>query len=233
MSDQIFMSLYDAMTGPAWLVVLASFGWGLLSVLLSPCHLSSIPLVVGYISMQGKTTVSRTLMISLVFASGMLVTIALIGAVTASMGRMMGDIGTIGNYLVAGIFFLVGLYLLEVVKFDWDLTGFRKTGKRGIAGAFILGLLFGLALGPCTFAYMAPVLGIVFDTAQSDYAYALMLLLAFGLGHCAVIVTAGTMTTTVQRYLDWSDSSPALLRLKKVCGVLVLCGGVYLLFITI
>src|SRR5512142_504421 len=107
MSDQLFMSLYGAMTGPAWLVILASFGWGLLSVLLSPCHLSSIPLVVGFISMQGKITASRTLVISFAFASGILVTIALIGAITASMGRLMGDIGTIGNYLVAGIFFLV------------------------------------------------------------------------------------------------------------------------------
>lgn len=230
MSDQIFMSLYDAMSGPAWLVMLASFGWGLLSVLLSPCHLSSIPLVVGFISMQGKLSSSRTLEISFAFASGILVTIALIGAVTASMGRLMGDIGTVGNYLVAGIFFLVGLYLLDIIKLDWNLSGIKKTSRQGIPAAFILGLLFGLALGPCTFAYMAPVLGIVFDTAQSDLLYALMLLLAFGLGHCAVIVTAGTMTATVQRYLDWSESSPALSRLKKVCGILVILGGFYLLY---
>ena len=43
------------------------------------------------------------------------ITIAAIGAITAAAGRMMGDVGRYGNYFVAAIFFLVGLYLLEAV----------------------------------------------------------------------------------------------------------------------
>jgi cytochrome c-type biogenesis protein len=232
MFEGLFTYLYEAMMGSYWLALMASFIWGILSILLSPCHLSSIPLVVGYISSQGKITVGRTFYISLVFSVGILITIAAIGIITASLGRLMGDVGEFGNYLVAGIFFLVGLYLLDIIKFDWNSAGIKKTKSKGLLAAFILGLLFGIALGPCTFAYMAPVLGIVFQTAQTDYFSAMFLLTAFGVGHCAVIVGAGTLAGKVQKYLDWSEESKTIIWIKRVCGILVILGGFYLIYTT-
>ncbi|MGE5456785.1 MAG: cytochrome c biogenesis CcdA family protein [Methanococcaceae archaeon] len=232
MIEGIFTALYDAMAGSVWLALLASFSWGVLSIILSPCHLSSIPLVVGFISSQGNVPVKRTFNISLIFSLGILVTIALIGIITASLGRLMGDIGSYGNYFVAAIFFLVGLYLLGVLKIDWSGFGLKQTKAKGLLAALFLGLLFGIALGPCTFAYMAPVLGVVFQTAQSNFLLAIVFLLAFGIGHCAVIVGAGTLTGKVQQYLDWSGESTVILWIKRVCGLLVMLGGVYLLLNT-
>lgn len=232
MIESIFIELYEAMTGAVWLAVIASFGWGVLSILLSPCHLSSIPLIVGFISSQGKISIGRTFNISLIFALGILITIALVGIITASLGRLMGDIGEVGNYLVAGIFFLVGLYLLDIIKIDWNTASLKRTSTKGLLAALILGLLFGLALGPCTFAYMAPVLGVVFETAQTSYLLAVIFLLAFGIGHCSVIVGAGTLTGKVQRYLNWSEGSRIIFWIKKICGVLVITGGIYLIFTT-
>ena len=229
MIDQLFNTLYEAMTGSVWLAMLASFGWGVLSILLSPCHLSSIPLVVGFISSRGKMSVGRTFKISLVFSLGILITIALIGIITAFLGRLMGDIGGVGNYLVAGVFFLVGLYLLDIIKLNWS-AGVKQTKSKGLLAALILGLLFGLAVGPCTFAYMAPVLGVVFQTAQTSFALAIVLLLAFGVGHCSVIVGAGTLTGKVQKYLNWSEGSKTILWVKRICGILVILGGVYLIY---
>jgi len=229
MIEEIFTILSTALYENYWIALLASFGWGVLSILLSPCHLSSIPLVVGYITSQGKISLQRTFYISLVFAVGILITIAVIGIITASLGRLMGDVGAVGNYLVAGIFFLVGLYLLDIIKFDWNSAGLRQTKSKGLLAALILGLLFGIALGPCTFAYMAPVLGIVFQTAQTSFASASVLLLAFGIGHCSVIVGAGTVTKKVQQYLNWSEESKTILWIKRICGVLVILGGVYLI----
>lgn len=229
MIEGIFNYLYGAMTGAIWVAIFASFAWGVLSILLSPCHLSSIPLVVGFISSQGKISLRRTFNISLIFALGILISIAVIGIITASLGRLMGDIGSIGNYLVAGIFFLVGLYLLDIIKLNWNNFGFRQTKTKGLLSALILGLLFGLALGPCTFAYMAPVLGIVFQTAQTNYLLAVIFLLAFGVGHCSVIVGAGTLTKKVQKYLNWSEESKTIILIQRVCGVLVILGGIYLM----
>jgi len=231
MLDTIFTALYEAMTGSIWLALLASFAWGVLSLLLSPCHLSSIPLVIGFITSQGKISISRTFYISLVFSIGILITIAAIGLITASLGRLMGDVGSVGNYLVAAIFFLVGLYLLDIIKFDWNNVGLKQTKAKGLLAALILGLLFGIALGPCTFAYMAPVLGVVFQTAQTNYLLAVLFLLAFGLGHCSVIVGAGTLTGKVQKYLNWSEESKTILWIKRICGILVILGSVYLLLI--
>lgn len=232
MLDSLFTVLSDAMNGPIWVMLFASFGWGILSILLSPCHLSGIPLVVGFISAQGTMTFRRTFFISLIFAVGILLTIALIGIATASMGRLMGDVGMIGNYFVASIFFIVGLYLMDVIPLDWNTAGLRQTTLRGLPAAFILGLLFGIALGPCTFAYMAPVLGIVFQTAQTHYLFSVLLLFSFGIGHCAVIVGAGMAAQKVQKYLDWSENSTAIVRIKRICGVLVIAGGIYLVYIT-
>ncbi len=232
MIEELFTILYDAMMGSMWLAIFASFTWGVLSILLSPCHLSSIPLVVGYIASQGKLSVSRTFSISLVFALGILITIALIGVITASLGRLMGDVGVYGNYFVATIFFIVGLYLIDIIKIDWNNFGLKKTKSNGLPAAFILGLIFGIALGPCTFAYMAPVLGVVFQTSQTNFLLAILFLIAFGIGHCSVIVAAGTLTGKVQNYLDWSESSKTILLIKRICGVLVILGGVYLVFTT-
>ncbi len=195
-----------------------------------PCHLSSIPLNLGYISSQGKISLAKTFNISLIFAVGILITIAAIGIITASLRRLMGYFGTIGNYLVAGIFFLVGLYLLDIIKINFNFFGIRQTKTKGLVAALILGLLFGIALGPCTFAYMAPVLGVLFQTAQTNYLLAVIFLLAFGIGHCSVIVSAGTLTGKVQKYLNWSEESKTILWIKRICGVLVIFGGVYLIF---
>jgi cytochrome c-type biogenesis protein len=101
---------------------------------------------------------------------------------------------------------------------------------RGLLAALFLGLLFGLALGPCTFAYMAPMLGITFRLAETHLLYGVILLLAYGLGHCSVIVAAGTSTEIVQRYLNWNEKSKGTIIIKKVCGILVILGGMYLLF---
>lgn len=233
MLENIFTILYEAMTTSVWLALFASFIWGVLSILLSPCHLSSIPLIVGYITSQGKVSIKRTFNISLVFAIGILITIAAIGIITASLGRLMGDVGVYGNYFVAIIFFVVGLYLLDIIKIDWNTFGLKKTKSKGLLAALILGLLFGIALGPCTFAYMAPVLGIVFQTAQTNYLLAIIYLLAFGLGHCSVIVGAGMLTGKIQKYLNWSEESKAILWIKRTCGILVIFGGIYLIFTTL
>jgi cytochrome c-type biogenesis protein len=231
MIEEIFTILSTALYENYWIALLASFGWGVLSILLSPCHLSSIPLVVGIISSQGKITLGKTFYISLIFSVGILITIAAIGIITASLGRLMGDLGSIGNYFVAVIFFIVGLYLLDIIKLDWKNSALKQTKKKGLLAALILGLLFGLALGPCTFAYMAPVLGVVFQTAQTDYIFSIILLAAFGIGHCGVIVGAGTLTGKVQKYLNWSEGLKTILWIKRICGVLVILGGIYLILI--
>jgi cytochrome c-type biogenesis protein len=228
--ERLFETLTHAVEGTPFIALAASFVWGILSVVLSPCHLASIPLIVGFIDQQGQMTTRRALSISTLFAVGILITIALIGAITAAAGRMMGDIGRYGNYFVVIIFFLVGLVLLDVIPIPWSGPGEVNMKRKGMLAAFILGLVFGIALGPCTFAYMAPILAVAFKVATTSALYGAVLLLIYGVGHCSVIVAAGTSTEVVQKYLNWNEQSKGAVILKRICGVLVLLGGVYLLY---
>ena len=208
----------------------ASFAWGILSVILSPCHLSSIPLIIGFISEQGELTTRRAFGLSALFGLGILVTIAVIGVVTAAMGRMYGDVGGYGNYLVAVVCFVVGLHLIGVIPMPFSGPGNVGMKRKGLLASFILGLVFGIALGPCTFAFMMPVLTFSFNIAATNVVYAVLLLALYGIGHCSVIVAAGTSTEAVERYLHWNERSQGASIVKRICGVLVILGGVYLIY---
>ncbi len=230
--EKLFTTLTHAVESTPAIALSAAFVWGILSILLSPCHLASIPLIVGFIDGQGRISTKRAFIISSLFAVGILITIGAIGAVTAALGRIMGDVGSYGNYVVALIFFAVGLNLLGVIPMPWSAPGKIGLKRKGMLAAFILGLVFGIALGPCTFAFMAPMLGVTFKLAATNLFYAVLLLVVYGLGHCSVIVLAGTCTELVQRYMNWNEKSRGAIILKKICGVLVLMGGLYLIYIT-
>ena len=228
--QKLFETLTHAVESTPLIAIAASFVWGILSILLSPCHLASIPLIVGFIDEQGRISTKRAFSISILFAVGILITIGAIGAVTAAAGRMMGDVGKYGNYFVALIFFVVGLHLLDVIPMPFSGPGQVGMKRKGMLAAFILGLIFGIALGPCTFAYMAPMLAVTFRMASTNLFYGILLLLIYGIGHCSVIVFAGTFTEAVQRYMNWNERSKGAVILKKICGVLVLLGGVWLIY---
>jgi cytochrome c-type biogenesis protein len=228
--EQLFTTLSRAVEGAPVIALGASFVWGILSIILSPCHLASIPLIVGFISGQGQVTARRAFWTATLFAVGILITIAAIGGVTAAAGRMLGDVGRYGNYFVAVIFFVVGLHLVGVIPLSFSGAAPVGMKRKGYLAAFILGLVFGIALGPCTFAYMAPMLAVTFKLAGEAPVYSAGLLLAYGLGHCAVIVAAGASTEWVERLLKWNDKSKGVAILKISCGILVMLGGVWLIY---
>ena len=187
--------------------------------------------------MQGRSqeahaalTRRRALALSSLFALGILVTIALVGALTAAAGRMLGDVGAYGNLLVAAIFLVVGLVLLDVIPLNLSAPNAAVFRRRGAWAALLLGLVFGVALGPCTFAYLAPMLAVTFKVSASRAVFGGVLLAAYGVGHCSVIVAAGSSAAWAQRALDWNAGSRAGGVLKKVCGALVILGGLYLVF---
>ena len=230
MIEKLFTTLTGAVQGTPAFAVGASFLWGILSLVLSPCHLSSIPLIVGFIDEQGRISTRRAFSIALIFSSGLMVSIAVIGTVTALAGRMLGDVGRYGNYFVAVVFFLVGLHLFGLVPMPWSGPGQIGIKGKGVLAAFFLGLIFGVALGPCTFAYMAPMLSITFQLAATEIWYGILLLLSYAVGHCSVIVLAGTFTELVQRYLNWNERSKGPVVVKRICGLLVIMGGAYLIY---
>ena len=209
--------------------LLAAAGWGVASVILSPCHLASIPLIIGYMADGGeRLRPARAFSLSLVFGLGILATIAIVGLVTTAAGRVTGEVNGVVVLVVAALLIVYGLELLGLVRLP---TWSRSTGtaRRGYGGALLLGLGFGVVLGPCTFAFLAPVLGAAFAAGAAAPLTATGMVLAFAAGHCAVIVGAGTSANAVQRLLDWNERSRALARLRQAAGIAVIAGAFYLI----
>ncbi len=231
MITSLFEFLNNSLDSTPSVALTAAFVWGVLSVVLSPCHLASIPLIVAFIDNQGRITTKRAFLLSFLFSVGILFTIALIGVVTSLMGRMLGDVGLIGSVFVAVVFLLVGLHLLEIVPIPF-IGAVNKPGlkRKGGFAAFLLGLIFGIALGPCTFAYMAPILVISFSVSATQLFYGVALLFLYGVGHCLVIVIAGTSMELVEQYLNWNENSKGAVICKKICGVLVFIAGIYMIY---
>ena len=111
----LFTFLTAALTQSPGIAIGAALIWGILSIILSPCHIACIPLIVGFIDGQGNISTGRAFVLSLFFGLGILITIGMIGLITALVGRMMGDIGGYGSYFVAVVFFAVGLNLLGIM----------------------------------------------------------------------------------------------------------------------
>lgn len=220
-------TLTDALAGSLVLALVAAFAWGVLSIVLSPCHLASIGLAAGFLGIYDDTRRARATTFAAVFAAGILLTIAVAGALTVAMGRIAGDLGPWPSYLIAALFAAVGLYLLGVIELPdlgQRLGGFKR---HGLLSALLLGVAFGTALGPCAFAFMAPMLGLVFKWAATDTARAVAVLATFGLGHCAAIVVGTTSITRVQKALSWSSNAPGARWLRGGLGVTLIAAGLW------
>ncbi len=228
MLEEILTSLSNGLEQSLGWALAAAFAWGVVSIVFSPCHLASVPLVVGFISTQEDASTRRAFRLSLVFSLGVLASIALIGGITAALGRLVGDLGSVGNIAVAVVFFAFGLYLMDLVPLGWKVFP-STTRHRGMPAALGLGLVFGIGLGPCSFAFLAPLLIIVFGQAQTDCVLAAGLLGAFALGHCGVIVVAGTAAQRAQAFVSWGSRSHVTRWVRRVCGALVVCAGLYML----
>jgi cytochrome c-type biogenesis protein len=224
---ELLATFGQALAASGVVALAAAFAWGILSVALSPCHLSSVPLVVAY--MSGSTELPsgrRALGLSAAFAAGILVSIAVVGAATAAACRMLGDVGRTGTWLLASVFFVVGLNLLGVLPLPSLGSAPAGMRRRGAPGALLLGVVFGVALGPCTFAFMAPLLGIAFRASGAGAsAYGVLLVALYGAGHAVAIAVAGSSLQSVNRWLSWKAGARAVSAVKAVAGVAVILGG--------
>jgi cytochrome c-type biogenesis protein len=226
---ELLAAFAGAFTSASALALPAAFAWGALSVALSPCHLSSVPLVVAYMSGGAELpTGRRALALSSAFAAGILASIALIGGATAAAGRMLGDVGRAGSWFVAAVFFAVGLNLLGVLPLPSFGAAPASVRRRGAAGALGLGLVFGVALGPCTFAFMAPLLAITLRASGTGAAaYGVLLVALYGLGHAAAIALAGCSLQSVSRWLSWKAGARAVAVARGAAGLAVILGGAW------
>ena len=227
---ELFTRLTMMLEASVFIALIASFLWGVLSILLSPCHLAGVPLIMGHIAVQSDGTKKKAGIMALLFALGILITLLIIGIITSLLGRIAGNTGPWVTYTVGGFLIFFGLYLTDLLLFDlFNFAVQPSINKRGLFPSFLFGLIFGLALGPCTFAFMAPMMALGFQYARTDPVFAFSLFVLFALGHCAVIVAAGLLTEAVRSVLRWNEKTGGIEKVKHIFGWLITAAGVYLI----
>ena len=220
MLDTIFLTLNDWIIAESAIAGVGSFLWGMVSVLFSPCHLASIPLIIAYVGGQQQILGSRqAAYYSAAFTLGLFVTIALIGTLCALLGRMLGDVGNYWQILVGLVLAWVALGMFGVEKCSLSGSLLYRMNLRGIHGAFALGLAYGILSGSCTFGFIAPILAII--TVQQKVAAGVVLILLFAIGHCLPIMVAGSSAAIVKGVFENSHWQGATQWFRKGAGVVI------------
>jgi len=224
--DQLFLAINSWMSQGLLLGALGCFLWGMVSVLFSPCHLASIPLIVGYVAGQDQAMAGRkAALYAVLFTLGLFITIAAIGVICTLLGRMLGDVGPYMNLVVGAILIWVALDILGVAACSMSSGLMARITIKGLPGAFVLGLAYGVLSGSCTFGFIAPILAII--TVQQKILTGLVFIILFGLGHCIPIAVAGSSTALVKRFLANSAWQQGSHYFRKVAGLGIGALGVY------
>ncbi|MBT8041600.1 MAG: cytochrome C biogenesis protein [Kiritimatiellales bacterium] len=229
MSD-LFQFLEYALTHSTLAAFAAAFAWGVCSMVLSPCHLAAIPLIIAYVNEQNSSSVRSAAWLAFVFAFGILITIALAGVAAVSLGYAVGDTTQAGTFVVSAVFILFGLDMVDVITIPWFGAKKESVKAKGALGALVLGLVFGLAAGACTFAFLAPILAIAFDAGGSNVIFGCLLVTLFGVGHTSVLVFAGISAERAAHFARWNRATKASRKIRFVLGVLLIGIGLYLLY---
>ena len=228
--DSLFLTVNEWIVAGTALAALGCFLWGMISVVFSPCHLASIPLIVAYVGGQQQILKPRQAAhYAVAFTVGLFITIALVGIVCAILGRMLGDVGNYWQILVGLVLVWVALGMFGVQK--CSLSGgmfLNRLNLKGVFGAFGLGLAYGILSGSCTFGFIAPILAII--TVQQKIASGILLILLFAIGHCLPIVVAGSSTAFVKGIMENSRLQGAGNWFRKGAAVVICIIALY--FIT-
>jgi cytochrome c-type biogenesis protein len=211
-----------------WLALVAVFLGGMLTAS-NPCVLAMIPLMMSFVAgrKEEKSGVLRAFLFSLVFVSGLAVTFTALGMIAALAGKMYGDISSTWNWIVAAVCVVMGLHMMGVLTVPIPSLGDRVTPKtRGLLGALVLGLLFGIVSAPCA----APILVVLLTYlagSRSSVAWGGTLLLVYALGHSVLVLVAGTSMGAARQLIENRRATRVLDLLRRGAGAAIVLIGAY------
>jgi cytochrome c-type biogenesis protein len=192
---------------------------------LTPCMLSMLPITVGYIGGYESQSKLQAAIQSSWFALGLATTLAILGIVATSLGKVYGQIGVGLPIVVSLVAIAMGLNLLEILPLRFPSLGatdwIGKDLPRGVR-SYLLGLTFGLIASPCSTPVLATLLTWVATT--QDLAMGAGLLIAYAMGYVTPLVLAGTFTASLTKILElrrWSSW------INPLSGALLLGFGIF------
>lgn len=224
----ILEALSALITENFWLAPLAAFLAGLLTSF-TPCSLSSIPLVVGYVGGARQGDTKRSFWLSVTFAIGSAVTFTVLGIIASLAGKLLGASSS-WWYIMLGILMVLmslqtwGVY--EIIPSSYLLA---KNTKKGFVGAFIAGILGGIFSSPCSTPALIALLALV--AGNGNILWGGLLLLLYSAGHGILAVIAGTSVGFIQKLTLSNKYGKASIMLNNLMGLLVLLLGLYMFYL--
>jgi cytochrome c biogenesis protein CcdA len=221
--------LAEVVQSNPWMAPLAALLGGLLTAA-NPCVLAMVPLMIGYVAGQQSDQQRRvrySFLLSLTFAVGLTVMFALLFLATWALSSILR--ATWWSYLAGAVCLLMGLHLLGVLRFSIPAPASVPQKKKGFIGAFLLGMLFGLVSMPCAGPVLVALLAVV---PLKGLALGALLLIAYSIGHCGLILVGGTSMGLVQRMADSKGWNRATDVLRRVAGLLIIGVALWVLFAT-
>ena len=200
---------------------------GLISAF-SPCVLITIPLVISYVGGYAEGDIKRSFSFSLAFVVGLSITFTVLGAIASLMGTLLGDVGSFWKYILASVAIIMGLQMMGLLNFQIPTPRLVKTEQKGLIGAFLLGMLFGIASSPCATPVLALIL--TFVASKHNLAYGASLLFVYALAHTVLIFAVGVSTGLAEVFLKSRKVADFSVYAHKVSGTLFVLIGLYVLF---
>jgi cytochrome c-type biogenesis protein len=222
--------LSQSLSENPFLAYLGVFVGGIISSS-SPCVLATIPLVIGYVGGYSGGDRRKALLYSLTFILGLSITFTILGAIASFIGGLFGIISRTWYFIVGGVAIAIGLHLIGLFEWNLPVPVHLQPKQRGILGAFLLGIFFGIVSSPCATPVLALIL--TFVASKGEVAYGTSLLFVYALGHCALIFLAGTATGFAESFIKSKGISNITTWGKRVGGVIVVFAGIYLFYLGI
>lgn len=226
MLETFSRNIIEMIDGNLWVGPLFALIAGIFTSL-TPCALSNIPLVTGYVTADGDENKDnrRALLLSMTFAAGAAVTFICLGFIASAVGHVIGH-SEILHMILGILVILMGLQMWGVIHLIPHVHGLAGNGKQGFVGAFFIGMIGGIFSSHCAAPVILMLLAIA---AQSEnYLLGAVLLLCYSIGHGIIIAIAGTSVGFANR-LDGTAANLTSKVFKGVLGALMLLIGIYML----
>jgi len=211
-----------------WVAPLLALLAGVLTSL-TPCSLSSVPLVIGYVGGTGNSDTKRAFWLSLTFAAGSAVTFTILGTIASLLGKLMGTSSSWWYLLLGVLMVLMALQTWEIYNFIPSTYLMAKNTRRGYIGAFIAGILGGVFSSPCATPVLITLLAVVAE--KGSLLWGIVLLLLYSVGHSGLVIVAGTSIGFVKNMTSNNQYGTFSMVLRIVMGSVILLIAFYMFYL--
>lgn len=228
MVDAWLSEIAKVISSNMWLAPILALVAGILTSV-TPCSLSSVPLIIGYVGGVGERNTKKAFLYSAVFSLGTAVTFVTMGIIATSAGMLMGTSSPVWYIILGVLMVLMSLQTFRIFNFIPSVNLIGKNKKKGIVGAFLAGVLGGIFSSPCSTPVLIALLAIV--AGEGKMLWGILLMLLYSIGHSTLVMIAGTSVSFVQKINESNKYKTVAAVLKYVMGAAILLIGFYMFWL--